>query len=107
MSELERIIELLERIVRNQQSALNRSACEQSVAGFNLQDWGLPEENLKISLRSLCYYRQKVLVTCTGLGGRSYYYFPDLLKRDIPGESILAKAILFHKFVVYAHRINC
>ena len=107
MAELERIIELPERIVKNQQSALDRSACEQSVAGFNLQDWGLPEEKLTISLRSLCYYRQKVMVACTGIGGRSYYYFPDLLKRDIPGESILANAILLHKFGVYTHRINC
>ena len=83
MSELERIIELLEQIVKNQQSALDRSACEQSATGFNLQDWGLPEqvmEKLAISLRSLYRYRQKGMVACTKIGGRSYYYFPDLLK---------------------------
>ena len=83
MSELERIIELLEQVVKNQQAALDRSAYEQSAPGFNLQDWGLPEqvmEKLAISLRSLYRYRQKGMVACTKIGGRSYYYFPDLLK---------------------------
>lgn len=107
MSELERIIELLEQSVKNQQLALDRSACEQSVMGFNLQDWRPPEEKLIISLCSLCRYRQKGIVAFTRIGGRSYYYLPDLLKLDIPERSILANTILLHKFVVYAHRINC
>jgi hypothetical protein len=83
MSELERIIELLEKILQNQQTALDRSGCEQSAPRFNLQDWGLPEqvmEKLAISLRSLYRYRQNGVVACTKIGGRSYYYFPDLLK---------------------------
>ena len=83
MSELERIIQLLEQILKNQQTALDRSAHEQSASGFNLQDWGLPEQvmgKLAISLRSLYRYRQKGLVAYTKIGGRSYYYFPDLLK---------------------------
>ena len=83
MSELERIIELLEKILKNQQTALDRSACDQSAMEFNLQDWGLPEqvmEKLAISLRSLYRYRQNGAVACTKIGGRSDYYFPDLLK---------------------------
>lgn len=106
MSELEHIIELLEQIVKNQQSALDRSACEQSAAGFNLQDWGLPEKKLAICFRSY-HYRQKAKVVFTKIGGCSYYYFPDLPKQDIPEKSILVNATLLHKFVVYVHRINC
>ena len=83
MSELERIIELLEQVVKNQQTALDRSECAQSAPEFNLNDWGLPEqvmEKLSISLRSLYRYRQNGIVACTKIGGRTYYYFPDVLK---------------------------
>lgn len=83
MSELERIIELLEQILKNQQTALDRPDYEQSASGFNLKDWGLPEdvmEKLAISVRTLYRYRQKGSVAWTKIEGRSYYYFPDLLK---------------------------
>lgn len=107
MSEPERFISLLEQIVKYQKSALDRLACEQSAAGFNLQDLGLPEEKLAICFLSLYHYRQKAKALCTKIGGCSYYYFPDLPKRDIPEKSILVNATLLHKFVVYRHRVNC
>jgi hypothetical protein len=83
MPELERIIVLLEKILKYQQTALNRLACDQLAMGFNLQDLGLTAqlmENLPISLRGLYRYRQNGAVACTKIGRRTYYYFPDLLK---------------------------
>jgi hypothetical protein len=83
MSELERIIELLEQVVKNQQTALDRSDCAQSTPKFNLNDWELPEQVMKkisISLRSLYRYRKDGIVAWIKIGGRSYYYLPDLLK---------------------------
>ncbi len=93
MSELERIIELLEQIVKNQQAALDGSACVQSVLcskevqrppeADDPRNWLSPEETMKIlgvCVRTLYALRVNKKLTCTRIGNQYRYFAPDLFK---------------------------
>jgi len=93
MPELERIIELLEKILQNQQTALDRSACGQSLLCSkevvrppetdDPRNWLSPEETMKIlgvCVRTLYTLRVNKTLTCTRIGNQYRYFAPDLFK---------------------------
>jgi hypothetical protein len=93
MSEFERIIELLEKILKNQQTALDRSDCDQSALcsndvksspeNDNPRNWLSPEETMKIlgvCVRTLYTLRINKTLTCTRIGNQYRYFAPDLFK---------------------------
>jgi hypothetical protein len=93
MSELERIIELLEKILKNQQTAFDRSACDQSVLCSkevkrtpetdDPRNWLSPEESMKIlgvCVRTLYTLRINQTLTSTRIGNQYRYFAPDLFK---------------------------
>ena len=93
MSEFERIIELLEKILKNQQTALGRLDCDQSVLCSkevkrtpetdDPGNWLSPEETMKIlgvCVRTLYSLRVNKTLTCARIGNQYRYFAPDLFK---------------------------